>query len=178
MKKDLDYIFKKVSSIKVKIHGQYPEAMTQVISQNTSLSEEAEEDDDDEELVVIAEEKPTAPKTVQMPVKPLKSSRSQVDRNVSNVEYVQMEHSPDSGRLAEGGPPVGEAAREKSFDDSDNESSECTSDTGWWGIVDCGVAPFQIHIIADSHIPNNVPIVFKVELKKIEQCISLQNLLQ
>lgn len=44
MKKDLDYIFKKIRLIKTKLSTQYPQEFAE--AQRNSLAEEAEEDDD------------------------------------------------------------------------------------------------------------------------------------
>ncbi|KAB0805226.1 hypothetical protein PPYR_02196 [Photinus pyralis] len=44
MKKDLDYIFKKIRAIKLKLAVQYPEALAE--AQRSSLAEECEEDDE------------------------------------------------------------------------------------------------------------------------------------
>lgn len=43
MKKDLDYIFKKIRAIKTKLSAQYPDAFAE--AQRSSLAEECEEDD-------------------------------------------------------------------------------------------------------------------------------------
>lgn len=44
MKKDLDYIFKKIRTIKSKLSAQYPEAFAEAV--RSSLAEECEEDED------------------------------------------------------------------------------------------------------------------------------------
>lgn len=44
MKKDLDYIFKKIRAIKTKLSAQYPEAFAEAL--RSSLAEECQEDDD------------------------------------------------------------------------------------------------------------------------------------
>ncbi|EFA06928.1 KxDL motif-containing protein CG10681-like Protein [Tribolium castaneum] len=44
MKKDLDYIFKKIRAIKTKLSTQYPEAFAEAV--RSSLAEECEEDED------------------------------------------------------------------------------------------------------------------------------------
>lgn len=46
MKKDLDYIFKKIRVIKGKLNAQYPQAFAEAV--RSSLAEEADENDDDE----------------------------------------------------------------------------------------------------------------------------------
>ncbi|KAJ3637372.1 hypothetical protein MTP99_000838 [Tenebrio molitor] len=44
MKKDLDYIFKKIRAIKTKLSAQYPDAFAEAV--RSSLAEECEEDED------------------------------------------------------------------------------------------------------------------------------------
>lgn len=53
MKKDLDYIFKKIRLIKGRLSAQYPQAFTEAV--RSSLAEAADEDDDD--LAIIVETK-------------------------------------------------------------------------------------------------------------------------
>lgn len=48
MKKDLDYIFKKIRAIKTKLAAQYPDALAE--AQRSSLAEECKEDDNIEEI--------------------------------------------------------------------------------------------------------------------------------
>lgn len=121
MKKDLDYVFKKIRSIKGKVNAQYPLAAKQLEkkTKTNSLCEELAEDEATEakdEQKGSIESQPSAadakkPKTIH--------------KHTSTVNYVKMEHSPESGKSN-----ATDAVQRKSFDEStDNESSDCTTDT-------------------------------------------------
>lgn len=91
MKKDLDYIFKKVRVIKTKLNGQYPQAFQEVQSQNrNSIAEEVAADDDElvqQEPSTSAVKQPITPKHKSENVKP-------------TIDYVDMDHqsSPDTDK--------------------------------------------------------------------------------
>lgn len=53
MKKDLDYIFKKIRVIKNKLSAQYPDAFAEAL--RSSLAEECHEDEQHDEIVEIKE---------------------------------------------------------------------------------------------------------------------------
>lgn len=112
MKKDLDYIFKKIRAIKVKVATQCPQAMKQMEQKKkaNAFSEEADEDDEG---------------TAENNGNQLQDTSAQEPKEnklSTTVNYVQMEHSPD-GRIST-------TNAGKSFDEStDNESSDCTTDT-------------------------------------------------
>lgn len=106
MKKDLDYIFKKIRSIRGKMATQYPDAVKQMElkKQKTAFSEEADEDDEGSGNGNRADD----PKS-QTP-KPSDAS--------STVNYVQMK------------PNSGEGRKTRTGDEStDNSSSDYTADT-------------------------------------------------
>lgn len=106
MKKDLDYIFKKIRVIKGKVANQYPEAVKQMEQKKKNVfSEEADEDD----------ESNGNQSNVDEPKKP----KAHANGSSSTVDYVQMKPSSE-----------GRQTKAKSFDEStDNESSDCTTDT-------------------------------------------------
>lgn len=106
MKKDLDYIFKKIRVIKGKVANQYPDALKQMEEKKQNVfSEEADEDD---------ESNGNRSST--------KTAKDEANESPSTVNYVQMKPSSDSR--------PSKANSGKSFDEStDNESSDCTTDT-------------------------------------------------
>lgn len=81
MKKDLDYIFKKIRNMKVKLSQQYPQAYIDALPQRTTLAEEAEDDE-----VVKEEETPTSS---------LPEGNSQEKKDDVTVQYVKMEERPN-----------------------------------------------------------------------------------
>lgn len=116
MKKDLDYIFRKMRSIKTKVNTQYP-AASKVVEQKLkvhTLCEEAEESEQSEpQLKNDDEQKHNRTSS--------KKSRTS-SKDESSVGYVKMEQSPEKNDNVEN--------QRKSFDEStDNESSDCTTDT-------------------------------------------------
>lgn len=90
MKKDLDYIFKKVRIIKTKLNGQYPQAFEEVNSQNrNSIAEEADEINEPSTSSVV---KPTP---IQTP-----KHKHQTESVKPTIDYVDMDHqsSPDTDK--------------------------------------------------------------------------------
>lgn len=114
MKKDLDYIFKKIRTIKSKVTNQYPEAVKQMEQKKKNVfSEEADEDDDGNGE--CNGNRSDATET--------KKTKSNANDSSSTVNYVQMKPSSEEKRESK----VNDG---KSFDEStDNESSDCTTDT-------------------------------------------------
>lgn len=85
MKKDLDYIFKKVRVIKTKLSGQYPEAFDEVSSQNrNSIAEEADEDS----IPKISE--PSTSSSKQQSETPKLHKHHQSESVKPTIDYVQM----------------------------------------------------------------------------------------
>lgn len=126
MKKDLDYIFRKVRNIKARIGAQYPQAAMkaeQKVKAN-SLCEDGQEFDGECAMAVdaaqIASASSTSTHTRQH--KPLaRSIERKSSRDAVTVDYIQMDRKVDveSGIAA---------------NDTDNESSD-TSDT--WSPMVC-----------------------------------------
>lgn len=109
MKKDLDYIFKKIRVIKGKVANQYPDAVKQMEHKKKNIfSEEVDEDEDGG----------VESNGNQADAKERKHFKLDSNESASTVNYVQM-----NGRQSK-------ANGAKSFDEStDNESSDCTTDT-------------------------------------------------
>ncbi|XP_075161408.1 kxDL motif-containing protein CG10681 [Haematobia irritans] len=112
MKKDLDYIFRKIKSIKQKLSQQYPNAYASSIQpQRSSLAEEAEDE--------------TEPQTSFDKEKNCEKSQTKS----SQIEYVQMEEAIDDN----GKPLENELIKKVCSIETNNpnDSSDCTSeDTG------------------------------------------------
>lgn len=141
LKKDIDYIFRKIRNIKAKISQQYPNAYAEAIPQRNSFAEEAE--DEDEASVVENLPNSTSSITIEhepkivnteiktsTPASSLQKKSSKDDKKDQiTVEYVQMEESSDNGK-----PLENELIRRVcSIENSNNanDSSDCTSeDTG------------------------------------------------
>lgn len=118
MKKDLDYIFRKIRNIKVKVNAQYPNA-AKGVEQKLKVHTLCEEAEESEEQTAKGEETSTELQ---------RSSSVKKNRGAaSTVDYVKMEQSPDKNGERE---TEGEPTQRKSFDEStDNESSDGTTDT-------------------------------------------------
>ncbi|XP_073843012.1 kxDL motif-containing protein CG10681-like [Musca autumnalis] len=119
MKKDLDYIFRKIRSIKQKLSHQYPQAYAEAPQpQRSSLAEEAE---DETEMRKNKEKSQTQPETAST------ASMSKPTKTTT-VEYVQMEETMDNGKPIENDLIKRVCSIETT---NPNDSSDCTSeDTG------------------------------------------------
>ncbi|XP_013111267.1 kxDL motif-containing protein CG10681 [Stomoxys calcitrans] len=116
MKKDLDYIFRKIRSIKQKLSHQYPQAYAEAQPQRSSLAEEAEET----EIQKCCGSKEKSLDKIQG-VHPVSTKSCE-------VEYVQMEEAIDNGKPIENELIKRVCSIETA---NPNDSSDCTSeDTG------------------------------------------------
>ncbi|XP_053664582.1 kxDL motif-containing protein CG10681 [Anopheles marshallii] len=160
MKKDLDYIFRKIRTIKTKIGNQYPAAFAEAEAKNKPISFDEEDEIDTASRAETLDEKkdqsddgPSTSTPVKMSSSGKeKASTSKTDteggpkerkktlasgsRENSTVGYVKMEQSPENRKFGGGGSSSGEQKRrsfrsaQSSSTDNSNDSSDCTSDTG------------------------------------------------
>lgn len=139
MKKDLDYIFKKIRNIKSRIGVQYPQAMKRVEQKlkTSSLSEESREE---VSAINVTDPQCSSSNSVEADKKIKESARTakHIDRKLSKesstVHYVQMDTTADNGVCPNADGKIDSdtaiaAVDSKTDNDStDNESSD-TSDT-------------------------------------------------
>ncbi|KAH8240231.1 hypothetical protein KR032_012355 [Drosophila birchii] len=119
MKKDLDYIFRKIRVIKQKLQQQFPAIYAEVQPQRSSLAEEAEDDTE-------AQAKRTA--TVQAPPVPAATAVAK-KTTPATIEYVQMEEAVDNGTVEIENELIKRVCSVETA--NPNDSSDCTSeDTG------------------------------------------------
>lgn len=123
IKKDLDYIFKKIRSIKSRITSQYPQAVKKY-DQRTKVNSFTEDSNEDE----IASNS-EASNNLQYKVNCISvtkgPSENKITKNDVTVNYVQMEASTDSSKCD----IIITAKERKQLEESiDNESSKI-SDT-------------------------------------------------
>lgn len=138
MKKDLDYIFKKVRNIKGRIATQYPQSMKKV-EQKTKANSLIEDDQEGENVIVADDATECAATTATTSTTVKQSKDKQIDRKQSKkdvtVNYVQMETSTDnmqnvSPSSKQENESIVTGNEAKALDEStDNESSDCTTDT-------------------------------------------------
>ncbi|XP_023301332.2 kxDL motif-containing protein CG10681 [Lucilia cuprina] len=127
MKKDLDYIFRKIRSIKQKLSHQYPIAYAEAQPQRSSLAEEAE---DETEVRKVSSS--IVSKNNDSPAPTCSKKQNETDKPSSSttttVEYVQMEEAVDNGKPIENELIKRVCSIETT---NPNDSSDCTSeDTG------------------------------------------------
>ncbi|XP_058066965.1 kxDL motif-containing protein CG10681 [Anopheles bellator] len=152
MKKDLDYIFRKIRTIKTKIGNQYPAAYAEAEAKAKPFSFDEEDEIDTASRAETLDERPagggasststpakaSGSKTRNGPpgsdVKERQKLSASGSRENSTVGYVKMEQSPENRKT--GGGSSGEQKRrslrsaQSSSTDNSNDSSDCTSDTG------------------------------------------------
>ncbi|TDG50265.1 hypothetical protein AWZ03_003170 [Drosophila navojoa] len=118
MKKDLDYIFRKVRIIKQKLQQQYPAIYAEVQPQRSSLAEEAEDETETAKAAQLAES--SQPKPTAEPA-PKKSG--------ATIEYVQMQEAIENGIVEIENELIKRVCSVETA--NPNDSSDCTSeDTG------------------------------------------------
>ncbi|KAH8307315.1 hypothetical protein KR044_009967 [Drosophila immigrans] len=120
MKKDLDYIFRKVRIIKQKLQQQYPAIYAEVQPQRSSLAEEAE---DETETAAASSQNAEATKA-----KP-SADPAAPKKNDATIEYVQMQEAIENGTVEVENELIKRVCSVETA--NPNDSSDCTSeDTG------------------------------------------------
>lgn len=118
MKKDLDYIFRKVRIIKQKLQQQYPAIYAEVQPQRSSLAEEAEDETESAKSSQIVE-----------PAKVKPSSETAAKKSGATIEYVQMQEAIENGIVEVENELIKRVCSVETA--NPNDSSDCTSeDTG------------------------------------------------
>ncbi|XP_034657454.1 kxDL motif-containing protein CG10681 [Drosophila subobscura] len=122
MKKDLDYIFRKIRVIKHKLQQQYPAIYADIQPQRSSLAEEAEDETDSRVKNAV--------ETVAPAVKaPTSSTGAVPKKTAATIEYVQMEEAVDNGTVEIENELIKRVCSVETA--NPNDSSDCTSeDTG------------------------------------------------
>lgn len=118
MKKDLDYIFRKVRIIKQKLQQQYPAIYAEVQPQRSSLAEEAEDETESAKAAQAAEVAKAKPSAESVPKK-----------SGATIEYVQMQEAIENGIVEVENELIKRVCSVETA--NPNDSSDCTSeDTG------------------------------------------------
>lgn len=118
MKKDLDYIFRKVRIIKQKLQQQYPAIYAEVQPQRSSLAEEAEDETESAKGIQAAEAAKAKPHAESAPKK-----------SGATIEYVQMQEAIENGIVEVENELIKRVCSVETA--NPNDSSDCTSeDTG------------------------------------------------
>lgn len=126
MKKDLDYIFRKVRSIKQKLSQQYPLAYAEAQPQRSSLAEEAEDETESKSTKSNIEQK-NVECCANVDYAASETNRETLKKSTT-VEYVQMEETVENGKPIENELIKRVCSIETT---NPNDSSDCTSeDTG------------------------------------------------
>lgn len=139
MRKDLDYIFKKVRNIKGRLSARYPEAVGRVNSKSrkSHLSEEgdealAEQTDDTEKKVSKKKDSASSSKSEHETAGGA-TATSKYSLENTTVQYVQMQPTPEERTPSNDQAACSSAEVKgptKAIDEStDNESSDCATDT-------------------------------------------------
>ena len=156
MKKDLDYIFKKIRNIKSKLGNQYPQAFAEAEAKNRSVCFDEEDEIDTGSRAETLDECPSNRQSkTATPVKVVTSAAEEANEKQkrgsvkekkkagtvsgaaeasTTVSYMKMEQSPENRKSGKTTPcdPKRRSllSTHSSSTDNSNDSSECTSDTG------------------------------------------------
>lgn len=118
MKKDLDYIFRKVRIIKQKLQQQYPAIYAEVQPQRSSLAEEAEDETESAKSAQAVEA-----------IKAKLPAESAPKKSGATIEYVQMQEAIENGIVEVENELIKRVCSVETA--NPNDSSDCTSeDTG------------------------------------------------
>lgn len=118
MKKDLDYIFRKVRIIKQKLQQQYPAIYAEVQPQRSSLAEEAEDETESAKAAQAVEA-----------TKAKSPAESAPKKSGATIEYVQMQEAIENGIVEVENELIKRVCSVETA--NPNDSSDCTSeDTG------------------------------------------------
>lgn len=118
MKKDLDYIFRKVRIIKQKLQQQYPAIYAEVQPQRSSLAEEAEDETESAKAAQAVEA-----------TKAKLPAESAPKKSGATIEYVQMQEAIENGIVEVENELIKRVCSVETA--NPNDSSDCTSeDTG------------------------------------------------
>lgn len=118
MKKDLDYIFRKVRIIKQKLQQQYPAIYAEVQPQRSSLAEEAEDETESAKSAQAVEA-----------TKAKLPAESAPKKSGATIEYVQMQEAIENGIVEVENELIKRVCSVETA--NPNDSSDCTSeDTG------------------------------------------------
>ncbi|XP_050075371.1 kxDL motif-containing protein CG10681 [Anopheles maculipalpis] len=157
MKKDLDYIFRKIRTIKTKIGNQYPTAFAEAEAKNKPISFDEEDEIDTASRAETLDEKREQPgdggntpsvsstpvkassagkgkPSISKPVdgegdgKERKKALASGSRENSTVGYVKMEQSPENRKSGGGGSSSGEQKR-RSFRSTQSSSTDNSNDS-------------------------------------------------
>jgi len=121
MKKDLDYIFRKVRVIKQKLQQQYPSIYAEVQPQRSSLAEEAEDETESAKSSQIPTVEPAKAKPP--------SAETTSKKSEATIEYVQMQEAIENGIVEVENELIKRVCSVETA--NPNDSSDCTSeDTG------------------------------------------------
>lgn len=141
MKKDLDYIFKKIRNIKSRIGIQYPQAMKKVEQKcktNSLLEESREDDSPNTNEPQCSTDCTSSDRKCKEATKGTKHFEKKSSKECVTVNYVQMDtDNTENGACANIDEKIEIetktviAARDGKTDNdsTDNESSDCTTDT-------------------------------------------------
>lgn len=154
MKKDLDYIFKKIRNIKSKLSTQYPQPFAEAEAKNKPTCFDEEEEIDTASRAETLDEgnsrntsktatpvKQVSAESVKLLQNPAschkekkKQNTAQAGKETTTVSYMKMEQSPEGKKSAKTSPSDPKRrsllSTHSSSTDNSNDSSECTSDTG------------------------------------------------
>lgn len=118
MRKDLEYIFKKIRNIKTKLNLQH----TTIEVSNSSDSEE-------QNITTPVNTEDTVQANTTEQQQPVKKPNKKLNTGSSSIyNYIKMEHSPENDKHLRHNPP--EECAEVSSTTDNSSSSECTSDAG------------------------------------------------
>ncbi|CAH0597100.1 unnamed protein product [Chrysodeixis includens] len=134
MRKDLEFIFKKIRAIKTKLSTQYPEAYKTAVAASIANRRPVDDDDDEEFKPSSVMDRPESKMVATVSTETLKPTTSESGKKSKKKDQSDESNNNQEASVASEGKlkDVGRKKRNSSSSDTESASSgdDCSTDTG------------------------------------------------